>query len=147
MSKNGMINFNKINKDNIYVGNIMKCTKYDSSGYMELDNGGVTTYGNISKNEEIYKENQILINVCLNPELYVNVDDLKNILSLLKIYKCLKKGVDDKKLLSTISSFLGDKYVKRDSLVPYYTNNGTVSVKKLKKDLLMDPRIMGGIEN
>lgn len=133
--------FGEINKENVFVGNIMRCTKYDTSNCIVMeDMAGITSFGYVSKAHEPYKENQILIKICDNPEVYVELEKLKSFLTYIDIYSQVdRNGIHlNEKILSTSSSFLGDIYVDFESLKPYYEEKGKVKIKKIKKDVRLN---------
>ena len=142
--------FGKINKENVLIGNIIKCTEYDVSNYMiNEDIALITSFGSLNVVNKPYKENQILIRICDNPEVYVELKKLKTFLTYISIYSKVDKNgiILVKIILSTSASYIGDIYVDRKSLKPYYNENGKVKVKKIKRDVLLDSRIKGGIEH
>ena len=140
--------FGKINKENVYVGNLKKCTKYEMENSLQIEDfSGVCSFGGIIEESKDYIKNDVLIKFCDKPERYVRLEDLKNILSYISLYNALyESGISFNELfLSTSSSYLGNIYVDRDSLNPYYEEKGKVKVKQIKKDVLLDPRVKGKI--
>lgn len=53
------------------------------------------------------------------------------------------------KVLNTEPSEDGELYIDDKNLIPYYENDidKNIHIRKLKRDVLVDPRIKGGIEN
>ncbi len=98
-----------MNKENIYIGNILICEKY-------MDRYSIKLEGPKFK---IYKENAILIKV---KEHYIDIDDIKNNIDLIK-----NKGY------KTYYTHVGDKFVDPESLYRYTYSNERLSIKKLKK--------------
>ena len=142
----------KIDKEKVFVGNLRKCTKYDTSNCISIeDSAGITTFGHISIDSEVCKEDDILIKICDNLEVYVRLRNLQTILSYIEVYNNIAKDGAvsiGEMILSTSSTGLGSIFVDMGSLKPYYQDEkGKVKVKQIKKDVLLDPRIKGGIEN
>lgn len=122
----------------------MKCTKYDISNCIVIeDMAGITSFGSVSKEHKLYKENQILIKICDNPEAYVELEKLKSFLMYIDIYRQVdRNGIHlNEKILSTSSSFLGDTYVDYESLKPYYEEKGKVKIKQIKKDVNLNKKL------
>lgn len=126
--------FGKINRENVFVGNIVKCTKFD---------------GNVEIEESLYKGNQLLIKICDNPRIYVELRELVCFLSYIYIYNQIdKNGIKlNDKILCTFATKQGSIYVDEKSLKPYYKETGKVRVKRVKRYALYDCRIPGGIEH
>lgn len=142
--------FGKINKENVFIGNIMKCTEYDVTNVLVTeDMFERCSYGYIKTSKELYKENQILIRICNNPEVYVELKNMKNFCSYINIYN----QVDDNGItvnnivLPTSASYSGEVYVDRESLKPYYEEKGKVKIRKIKWDVFSNSRLRGRIEN
>ena len=140
-----------INKENIFVGNIIECIKYQIHPKCIINDGiTVDTFGNTEIETTPYRENVILIKIIDNPAGYIALDDIKNIFDYKEIYNQITEngyymgGI----IMSNYPSDKGDKYIDEGSLKSYYQDEkGKVKVKQIKKDVLLDPRIKSGIEN
>jgi hypothetical protein len=130
--------------DQIFIGNINKCTKYInhttfSSGTFIGDQCiGCDSFGYIEKEDEIYKENAILIK--LKNGGYVDLENLNSIFDHLKVLNTTTRdgfylgGI----IMSTSAHCVGSIFVDQKSLVPYYTenkNNSNISARQLKKQI------------
>ena len=139
--------FTKIDKKNIYIGNIKRCTKYREVDMNEKDSheSGLVYY-----NSEIYAEDVILVKVSDNPAGYINLRSFEALLDYLK-----QNNIDNYEVSSLEESILytkvngqGSIWVDNVSLKPYYKKEkGKVKVRTIKRDSLLDVRIKGGIEH
>lgn len=130
--------------EQFYIGDIYKCTKYDthstfsSETYIDDTCICVERFGYTSSEEELYKENAVLAKV--EKGGYVDVSEFKSILDYLKIYKSLTK--DGYKIggimMPTSAHYLGSLFVDTKSLRPYYQKDqqpNNISILKLNKEL------------
>lgn len=127
----------------IFIGNIKKCTKYQTfvafSGntYINDQCTGCDQFGYIETNDEIYKENAILIKI--GNSGYVDLERLHSILDYIKIHQDIKNGYHLGGLIMPTSAYHIDSlFVDRKSLKPYYSDKqqvNNVSVLQLKKQI------------
>jgi hypothetical protein len=130
--------------DQIFIGNINRCTKYVnhttfSSGTFIGDECICSdSFGYIEKEDELYKENAILIK--LKNGGFVDLENLNSILDHLKVLNTTTKdgfylgGI----IMSTHAHCKDSIFVDSKSLVPYYSEsktNGKISARQLKKQL------------
>lgn len=136
----------KIKKENIFIGNIKKCTKYREVDMLEQK--GKSNY--ILYNSEVYAEDVILVKVSDKPAGYLNLRSFEALLDYLK-----QNNIDnyegpslEESILYTKVNGPGSIWVDSVSLKPYYKKEkGKVKVRKIKKDTFLDVRIKGGIEH
>ena len=108
--------------DRIFKGTIAY-TNPEIIGYQSLPYSK-GKYSNIPIRKDIYKKNAVLIKVKENS--YIDLDEINGNIDLFK--KTLKKEV-----LTTDPNTKNDKYVKKESLRPYYAQKGEkTNVKQLK---------------
>ncbi len=130
--------------DQIFIGNINKCTKYISHTTFSSETFigdqciSSDSFGYIEKEAEIYKENAILIK--LKNGGYVDLENLNTVLDYLKVAKTFTKGgfYLGGIVLSTFAYNEGSLFVDSNSLVPYYAEtkkNENISTRQLKKQL------------
>lgn len=125
--------FRKINRKNVYIGNIKRCTKYREVDMNEKDSheSGLVYY-----NSEIYAEDVILVKVSDNPAGYINLRSFEALLDYLK-----QNNIDDYEVSSLEESILytkvngpGSIWVDSVSLKPYYKRDiGQVKINKIEK--------------
>ncbi|MBE6159896.1 MAG: hypothetical protein E7157_02490 [Lactobacillales bacterium] len=117
----------KVNKKNIFIGNIKRCTKY-----REVDINGQPSY--VVYNSEIYAENVILVKVSDNPVGYINLRSFESLLDYLKqnnIKNYEGTSLEDSILYTHVNG-LGSIWV--DKVKPYYKKElGHVKVSKIEK--------------
>lgn len=98
--------------ENIYIGNILICTKYPDRYSIKQEEAKF----------DIYKKNAILIK---SGEHYIDLDTINSDLDLVK----------SKNVLKTYYTYEGDKFVDSKSLIRYsLIDDDKISVKKLKKN-------------
>lgn len=129
--------------EQIFIGNIRKCTKYDLHTTLQCKtyvNGeciGSDGFGYIDTDDELFKENAILIKI--GKDGYVDLERFNSILDYLRIYKNVtKNGYMLGGLIMSNSSYgLDSLFVDEDSLKPYYNNEQikNISVRQLKKQV------------
>lgn len=124
----------------IFIGNIMKCVKFETKIIYnsEIDennkNFGYEFFGcNISE-DEVYKENAILIK--LKNGKYVNLENINTIFDYLKLNQILPndKSYIGKIIMNTESKKINDLFVDEKSLKPYKLENKNISILKLKRE-------------
>lgn len=130
--------------EQIFIGNIRKCTKYEthttfsSNTYINGECAGCDSFGYIEKEDELYKENAILIKIAKGG--YVDLENFKSIIDFISIYRDIEKDGWrlGGKMMSTSSYCLGCLFVDEKSLRPYYNEKQQVSditVWQLKKQI------------
>lgn len=130
--------------DQIFKGDIRKCTKYKThvtlsgSTYIGEQCIESDSFGYIEDDDEIYKENAILIKIKNGG--YVDLERLNSILDYIRIYRDISKnGYRLGGLMMPTSSFCVDRlFVDEKSLKPYYDNEQqtkNISVRQLKKQI------------
>lgn len=135
----------KLRADQVFIGNIKKCIKYDtyntfnSDIYVGNQCIGGDTFGYVDIDCDNYKDNAILIQIDDGPG-YVDLDTLNSILDYIKVCKDITEvgyylgGL----IMSTAPHCLGSLFVVEESLKPYYKNmhqKNNISIHKLKKQL------------
>ena len=130
--------------DQIFIGDIRKCTKYEthttfsSSTYIGDQCIGCDSFGYIDKDDELYKENAVLIKIKNGG--YVDLERFNSILDYIRIYRDITKdgyrlgGV----MMSTSAHCIDSLFVDEESLKPYYTDKqqtDDISVHQLKKQV------------
>ena len=81
--------------DQIFIGDIRKCTKYEthttfsSSTYIGDQCIGCDSFGYIDKDDELYKENAVLIKIKNGG--YVDLERFNSILDYIRIYRDITK--------------------------------------------------------
>lgn len=138
----------KLKNCDVYVGTIKKCDdfyNYEKYGekkeYYELIVGSIR-FGEVRQYVTKVDEQAILIKV--NDDQYVWIKSLTNFVD--------EVLVDLGIAINTIKTFPTEDdelFVDRSTLVPYFENfrDQKLKVKKLKREVLLDPRIKCGIEN
>lgn len=127
--------------DKIFIGNIRKCTKYEehvmfsSETYIGSELLGRERFGSIEEDDELYKENAILIKVKNGG--YVDLDRFNSILDYIRLHRCCtKNGIRLGGLVISTSPYkLESLFVDEKSLKPYYPVNEEIkdtSILKLK---------------
>lgn len=128
--------------DQIFIGDIKKCTKYESHttfcaySYFGDQCIGGSSLGYIEEETELYKENAVLIKVSENR--YVDLEQLNSILDHIKIFihSIDKNSYLGELIMSTCAYYKNSLFVDEKSLKPYYSDNlqvGDISVRKLKQ--------------
>ena len=125
--------------DQIFIGDIRRCTKYEKHITLSsmIANIGRESFGYIEEDDELYKENAILIKIKNGG--YVDLERFNSILDYIKIHKDITKngyrlgGL----MMSTSAHCLDSLFVDEESLKPYYTAKQTsnLSVHQLKKQI------------
>lgn len=128
-------------KEQIFIGNIKKCTEYEeaitSCRGVITKNGIVASdsYGYTKTDDELYKEDVILVK--LKNDFYVELEKL-NLLLKLKAQTRTRKGhVINEFMMLTSPSAVGDLFVDEKSLKPYYgmeDKSAKVLMRKLKNN-------------
>lgn len=128
--------------EQIFIGDIRKCTKYETnntfSSGMYIGNQCIdcTSFGYIDTDDEIYKENAVLIK--LKNGSYVDLERLNSVLDYIRIYRDMTSdgyylgGI----MMSTSAYGMDSLFVDEKSLTPYYTDKqqpSHISVHQLKK--------------
>lgn len=81
----------KIDLENIYIGNIMRCTKYEERANCVIEDCcGIDTFGHVIEENEVYKENALLLKVAQNG--YVDLEQLNSCFDYFKIIKDKTNG-------------------------------------------------------
>lgn len=130
--------------DQIFIGDIRKCTKYEthttfsSSTYIGDQCIGCDSFGYIDKDDELYKENAVLIKIKNGG--YVDLERFNSILDYIRIYRDITK--DGYRLgglmMSTSAHCIDSLFVDEKSLKPYYADKqqtDDISVHQLKKQV------------
>ena len=128
-------------KEQIFIGNIKKCTEYEeviTSCWGVITNKGLIasdSYGYNMTNDELYKEDVILVK--LKNDFYVELEKL-NLLLKLKAQTSARKGYKiNEFMMLTSPSAVGDLFVDEKSLKPYYgmeDKSAKVLMRKLKNN-------------
>lgn len=135
--------------DQIFIGNIKKCTKYEphavfcSSTYINGKRIVSDFFGGIESEDEIYKENAVLLKIKNGG--YVDLERFNSILDYIRIYKDIDK--DGYRLgglmMSTTPLWVNCLFVDENSLKPYYDDkqqSSNISVHQLKKQVRKNNR-------
>ena len=144
----------KIDMNNVFIGTIRKCTKYK----MHTTFSAGTYIGNVCISEEcfghvetdstVYKENAKLLKITNGG--YVDLDLLNNFLDEIKVKSRITKNgfYLNGLIMSTSANKMDCLFVDEESLIQYepLKEIKRPTVKKLKKTMLMDPRVPGGID-
>ena len=124
--------------DQIFIGNIKKCTKYDyrSQGYGDWNTSPAV-------DSKLYKQNAVLIKV--ENGGYVDLEKLNSLLDYIKIYKDItENGYRLGGLMRSIRPHCVDcLFVDLDSLKPYYSDKQKkekTSVHQLRKQIRSNNR-------
>lgn len=130
--------------DQIFIGDIRKCTKYEThttfsgSEYIGDCCIGCDSFGYIDEDNELYKENAILIKIKNGG--YVDLERFNSILDYIKIHQDITK--DGYRLgglmMSTSAHCINSLFVDENSLKPYYADKqqtSDISVRQLKKQI------------
>lgn len=125
----------KIDLENVYVGNIMRCTRYEEyTNNVVEDEFGANSFGEKIIEGKIYKDNALLLKVTDNG--FVDLDELNGYLDYLKINKSKTKfgfrlgGLILAKTPWKMNSF----YVSDVQEYSKENQNGKVKLKDLKKN-------------
>ena len=135
-----------MNTNQIFVGTIKKCNNvylYERYGEERYAGDFVicnTEYGHIENYTDMITDQAILIK--MNETEYVWLKQIQTIKD-----QILTNLGHPSKVINTFPSHNGDLFVDEQSLIPYFENEKNISVGKLKKKVLIDPRIKSGIEN
>lgn len=130
--------------DQVFIGNIRRCTKYEENialsckTYIDGQLVGCERFGSIEEDDELYKENAILIRVKNGG--YVDLERFDSILDYIRLYRLYtKNGFRLGGLIMSTSAYrLDDLFVDEKTLKPYYQTNEEVkdtSILKLKKQI------------
>lgn len=130
--------------DQVFIGNIRRCTKYEENialsckTYIDGQLIGCERFGSIEEDDELYKENAILIRVKNGG--YVDLERFDSILDYIRLYRLYtKNGFRLGGLIMSTSAYrLDDLFVDEKTLKPYYQTNEEVkdtSILKLKKQI------------
>lgn len=130
--------------DQIFIGNIRKCTKYEThttiSSSAHIGNQCILreSFGYIDEENELYKKNAVLIKI--ENGGYVDLERFNSILDYIKIYRDItKNGYRLGGLMMSTSAYSIDSlFVDEKSLKPYYGDNqqiNDISVRQLKKQI------------
>ncbi len=127
----------------IYIANLRKCTKHNSHALFQSStsiNGeslGEEIFGFVDRDDELYKENAILIK--MQGGGYVDLDVLNNYFDYLRLFKDVTPSgfVNNGIFMSTMPSKVGDVFVDYKTIKPYYDfpqveNVSFRSLKRLK---------------
>lgn len=111
-----------MNGDRIYKGTIAY-TNPEIIGYQSLEYGRGKKRS-IPIKKDVYKKNAVLIKV--GEDKYIDLDEIEGNMDLIK--QVLKKEV-----LTTNDNINEEKYIRKESLKPYYIDKGEkTSIKQLK---------------
>lgn len=130
--------------DQIFIGNIRQCTKYEehvmfsSETYIGSELLGGERFGSIEEDDELYKENAILIK--LKNGGYVDLDRFNSILDYIRLHRLYtKNGFRLGGLIMSTSAYKsGGLFVDEKSLksyYPVYEDIKDASILKLKKQI------------
>ena len=110
--------------DNIYIGDINKCTKYKLVSKPILDEYSGDTLDVLEVEEELFKEKTILIKTNTG---YIDIDNIKNDLDLYisNLFNINKYKGDP--------THTGELYVDELSLRKYKSVKNKLKIKELKK--------------
>lgn len=129
----------KVEIDSILIGNIMKCSNYKKVSSFEIaTDTDITSFGHIETNQEIYKENAILIKTKNGG--YIDIDTLRTFLDYINIYRyTLKQGFRlGGLIMATDPISVNSLFVDEKSLKPYKNDNidyNNMSIRQLKKSI------------
>lgn len=108
--------------DRFYVGTIKVCTEYVEEPVLVMEDfAGVSSFGNIKTKSEVYKENALLVKT--RNGLYIDTADL-TVLDIAYLYLENKKSIttgEPYMFSGSRGSYVGNKFVDRESLQPYVT--------------------------
>ena len=145
----------KIDIENVFIGTIKKCTEYETFAHLTTKFSiggefiGSDSIGHIEYDSISHKENAKLLKVTNGG--YVDLDLLNNYLDELKVKSKLTKNgfYTNGLIMGTSPDSINELFVDEDSLKKYKPLNERkiTTVKQLKKTMLMDVRIPGGIEH
>jgi len=140
-----------MNYEDIYIGTIKKVRNYHTyKTYGEWEfvpefQTATICIGSSIPTFDILSKQAILIK--MDEHKYVWLDDIRSFVDEIII----NFGLLNNKIMHTLPTEDKPIYVDEASLVPYYPEmqrkNQKLKVKKLKKDVLLDPRIPQGIEH
>jgi len=122
----------KIKKENIFVGNIKKCTKYRKVDINK--NKGANSY--VVYNSEVYANDIILVKISNNPVEYIILSTFEVIIDYLKENNLneLNDKFFEEQVFGIKAKGLGSTWVDNNSVKPYYKNEkGKIKIKKIKK--------------
>ena len=118
--------------ENIYIGDIKKCTKYEEHNMIISNFGGIVTgFGGINTEGELYKKDVVLIK--LKNGGYVDIDRYNTIFDKLKL--TMNGNRLGELVMSRFASHEGSLYV--DNLEPYYSDKPQINkslVKQIKRN-------------
>lgn len=140
----------KIDIENVYIGSIRICTKYNT--YNEGTSKDCISeegFGSIEIDSFVSRKNAKLLKVTNGG--YVDLDYLNSFLDELKVKNGLKKNggfYSGGLIIGTSPSKVHMAFVDESTLIQYepLKEIKRPTVKKLKKTMLMDARVPGGID-
>lgn len=134
MSDKKLFDFKNINRDTVYVGNIMLVKKVNKKHLKECLNADIII-GDLSGpngpcKTDIAKKDAILVKVSDN--YYVDIDSIKDLQDCDYINFCLKNNISDNILLKkgTFDPYVGQLFVS--NLKKCITVEKSINIKKLK---------------
>lgn len=137
-----------MNTNQVYIGTIKKCKNiylYEKHGEKRYIGDYIinhTEYGYIDNIVEIITDQAVLIKMNDNKYVWINqIESLKD--KLLVNLGITSKIINDYPIMDK------DLFVDKNTLIPYFKNENEdkISIGKLKKKVLIDPRLKLGIEN
>lgn len=114
-------------EERYFIGNIKKCTKLKTHKTFEMVTEGITdSFGYIEIEDELYKENAILLKT---KEGYIDLDNLTTLYNIKKNRN--KKNI----LMPTYPIYIGCLFIDEKSLKPYKSDikKSTKAIKKVMK--------------
>lgn len=137
-----------IKRNQIFIGTIKKCKNYErymkdgDKSYIGEFSINKTKYGTVLDNVDIIDSYAALIKV--TDDKYICIQTLKNFIEDFVVdmgFSIKVLGINPEKD--------GDLFVDESDLMEYYSksNEENISVRKLRKEFLIDPRIPKGIDN
>lgn len=123
-------------KNQIFIGDIRKCTKYEMHEiFLREDSVTGTIIGHIETEDELYKKDAILIK--LTSGAYVDLEKINSSFDLIKLRRNIIENdlAHNSLMMSTSPDKLNSLFVDEESLKSYYKDSvdERVSVKMLKK--------------
>lgn len=125
----------------IFIANLRKCTKHESHALFQSSteiNGeslGGEIFGYTDRQDELYKENAILIQ--MKNGAYVDIDVLKSYFDYLKLFRDITPNgfINNGIFLSTMPTKVGDIFIDYKTIEPYYDfpQVENVSFRSLKR--------------
>lgn len=114
-------------EERYFIGNIKKCTKLGAHKTFEMVTEGITdSFGYIEIEDELYKENAILLKT---KEGYIDLDNLTTLYNIKKNRN--KKNI----LMPTYPIYIGCLFIDEKSLKPYKSDikKSTKAIEKVMK--------------